>query len=211
MINLSKETSELFKAFSAFQGELDNASKGKQGHGYKYADLAECINTAKPYLAKHGLAVSQMLGSSSDGKQTLMTILTHASGQYMWTEFVMVEAVLAGNSGKNPAQTLGSACTYQRRYAYAAIIGLAQEDNDAAGLQRKEQHKQAAKQPPAKPINFDEVLEGFEVASDKAKTEEELKQLFAPAYKTLSASKTHQAKAKNHYDIRKSEIQVGEM
>ncbi|AUR91937.1 single-strand annealing protein [Vibrio phage 1.167.O._10N.261.51.F2] len=65
--------------------------------------------------------------------------------------------------------------------------------------------------PPAKPINFDEALEEFEVAADKAKTEEELKQLFAPAYKTLSASKTHQAKAKNHYDIRKSEIQVGEM
>ncbi|AUR89902.1 single-strand annealing protein [Vibrio phage 1.134.O._10N.222.52.B8] len=65
--------------------------------------------------------------------------------------------------------------------------------------------------PPAKPINFDEVLEEFEVAADKAKTEEELKQLFAPAYKTLGASKTHQAKAKNHYDIRKSEIQVGEM
>ena len=51
-MKMSQETNALFEAFSKFQGELDNASKGKQGHGYKYADLAECINTAKPFLAK---------------------------------------------------------------------------------------------------------------------------------------------------------------
>ncbi|AUR93861.1 essential recombination function protein [Vibrio phage 1.189.B._10N.286.51.B5] len=206
MINLSKETSELFKAFSAFQGELDNASKGKQGHGYKYADLAECINTAKPFLAKHGLAVSQMLGSSSDGKQTLMTILTHASGQYMWTEFVMVEAVLAGNSGKNPAQTLGSAITYQRRYAYAAIIGLAQEDNDAAGLQRKEQHKQAAKQPPAKPApSPDELLQRFTAKASQASADDLTK-----SYGWIVKSGIPQdyiKKAEEVYLIRKSELE----
>ena len=51
-MKLSEQTNELFKAFAAFQGELDNASKGKQGHGYKYADLAECINTAKAVPCK---------------------------------------------------------------------------------------------------------------------------------------------------------------
>ena len=143
-MKLSEQTNELFKAFAAFQGELDNASKGKQGHGYKYADLAECINTAKPFLAKHGLGVSQMLGMSPNGKQTMITMMTHSSGQYMSSEFEMVEAVLAGGSGKNPAQVLGSAITYQRRYAYAAIIGLAQEDDDAASLTRKQDNKQRA-------------------------------------------------------------------
>lgn len=134
---MSESTSELFAAFAKFQGDVENASKGKQGHGYKYADLAECINTAKPELLKNGLAVAQMLGSDENRKQTLTTILTHSSGQWMSSEFTMVEAVLAGGSGKNPAQTLGSAITYQRRYAYAAILGLAQEDEDAAGLVAK--------------------------------------------------------------------------
>lgn len=152
-MKMSQETGELFKAFSKFQGELDNASKAKQGHGYSYADLAECINTAKPFLAKHGLAVAQMLGMGNDGKQTLITVLTHESGQYMSSEFQMVEAVLAGGSGKNPAQTLGSAITYQRRYAYAAMIGLAQEDNDAAGLTRKNENKARAS------FNPDEALQ----------------------------------------------------
>ena len=132
MFKLSDQTNELFAALSKFQGELDNASKSKQGHGYKYADLAECINIAKAPLAATGLAVSQMLGQSESGKQTLITILTHSSGQYMMSEFDLVDATLMGGAGKNPAQVLGSAITYQRRYAYTAIIGMAQQDDDAA-------------------------------------------------------------------------------
>jgi hypothetical protein len=131
-MKMSEKLNDLFAALPKFQGELENASKGKQGHGYKYADLAECINVAKPHLAANGLAVSQMLGSDDQGKQTMITLLTHSSGQWISSEFVMVNAVLQGGSGKNPAQVLGSAITYQRRYAYAAIIGLAQEDDDAA-------------------------------------------------------------------------------
>lgn len=136
-MKMSDQVNDLFAALSKFQGELENAPKDKAGHGYKYADLAMCINTAKPVLAANGLAVSQMLGMNEHGKQTLVTILTHSSGQYMMSEFVMVEASLMGGAGKNPAQVLGSAITYQRRYAYAAIIGLAQQDDDAHGVSGK--------------------------------------------------------------------------
>ena len=131
-MKMSEQLNELFAALSKFQGELENASKGKQGHGYKYADLAECINAAKPHLSANGLSVTQMLGANGNGDQTMITLLGHSSGQWISSEFVMVNAVLQGGSGKNPAQVLGSAITYQRRYAYAAMIGLAQEDDDAA-------------------------------------------------------------------------------
>ena len=201
-MKLSNETAELFKAFSDFQGELDNASKAKQGHGYSYADLAECINTAKPFLAKHGLAVAQMLGMGSNGKQTLITLLTHSSGQYMSSEFEMVEAVLAGGSGKNPAQTLGSAITYQRRYAYAAMIGLAQEDNDAAGLVRKNENRARAS------FNPGECLNKFTGAASSA-NEAMLKQLFGQCWKELNQHKDHQSKAKDVYDIRLQELTEG--
>jgi hypothetical protein len=202
-MNLSTETGELFKAFSKFQGELDNASKGKQGHGYKYADLAECINTAKPFLAKHGLAVSQMLGMSAEGKQTLITMLTHESGQYMSSEFVMVEAVLAGGSGKNPAQTLGSAITYQRRYSYAAIIGLAQEDNDAAGLVRKQENKQRAT------TDFDSILSKATSAMTNCDLKT-LQTLWGQYSKDLKASPTHLSKLEEVKNIRKSELTEGQ-
>lgn len=148
-MKMSDKTNELFTAFAEFQGELENATKNAVNPGVKnkYADLAHCINTAKPVLAKHGLAVTQMLGSDESGRQTLITMLTHKSGQFMSSEFVMVEAKLMGGAGSNPAQALGSAITYQRRYAFAAIIGLAQEDDDANSVtkQRQQQKQQPAR------------------------------------------------------------------
>jgi len=45
-MQLSEQTNELFAALSKAQGQLEAASKSKLGHGYKYADLAECIATA---------------------------------------------------------------------------------------------------------------------------------------------------------------------
>jgi len=135
-MNKSDQVNELFAAFSAFQGELSNANKSKAGHNYKYADLAACINVCKPLLAKNGLAVTQLLGGEQDGHQTLTTMLTHSSGQYISQCCVLPKAVLSGSGSKNPVQCLGSSITYMRRYAYAAITGLTQEDEDAAGYEK---------------------------------------------------------------------------
>ena len=43
-------------------------------------------------------------------------------------------AKLAGGGSNNPAQVMGASITYMRRYQYAAIIGLAQDDTDAVVL-----------------------------------------------------------------------------
>ena len=144
-MNNSEQLNEIFSALSVFQGELENASKNvsKQGISWKYADLAECINVAKPHLAKNGLAVTQFMGMY-DGKQSLTTMLTHSSGQYISDEVQLPGAVLHGSSGKNPVQVLGSAITYVRRYNYAAIIGMAQEDDDGCAAN-------GAKSEPSKP------------------------------------------------------------
>ncbi len=131
-MNNSTELNELFSALSLFQGELENATKeiDKPGITYKYADLAICLNTAKAHLLKNNLAVTQLLGMSQNGKQTMITMLTHKSGQYISSETELPAAILHGSSGKNPVQVLGSAITYMRRYSFAAIIGMAQEDDD---------------------------------------------------------------------------------
>lgn len=137
-MKMSDSTDKIFAALSKMQSELTNASKAKQGHGYKYADLAECIETARTPLADNGLAVSQLMGNA-EGGTTLITMLTHSSGQYISSEFTMKEAVLQGGAGKNPAQAMGASITYMRRYAFAAIIGLAQEDDDAKDVRERKQ------------------------------------------------------------------------
>jgi hypothetical protein len=122
---------ELFLAISKMQSELTGAFKAKSGHGYNYADLAMCIQTAQEPLASNGLAVVQLLSETEKGT-VIETVLTHEAGGYISSSFLMAQAVLMGGGGKNPAQAMGATITYMRRYAYSAIIGLAQTDDDAA-------------------------------------------------------------------------------
>ena len=126
----SESVVELFKALSKFQGELENVEKGKQGHGYKYATLGHCIDAAKAPLAKNGLSIIQLMGNDDKGNNTMQTVLGHASGEYISSMCVMPIAKLQGGGGSNPSQIMGASITYMRRYQYAAIIGLAQDDTD---------------------------------------------------------------------------------
>ena len=139
-MKISNEAAELFAAMSKMQEQLRTVGKEKQGHGYSYADLASCLSEAKKPLADNGLAVSQMMGCK-DGQNTLITMLTHSSGQYICSEFIMEKAILHGGAGKNPAQAMGASITYMRRYAFAAIVGLAQEDTDAKGVRDRQQEQ----------------------------------------------------------------------
>ena len=133
-MNKSESITELLKALSKFQGELENVEKAASGHGYKYAKLGHCIDAAKPVLAANGLSVMQLMGSSDNGEVTMETVLGHSSGEYISSACVMPIAKLQGGGGSNPAQVMGASITYMRRYQYAAIIGLAQDDTDAVTL-----------------------------------------------------------------------------
>lgn len=134
-MDMSAEVDKIFPAFASMQSQLTSASKNvdKAGITWKYADLAECINTARPHLEANNLGVTQLLGDSESGV-TLTTMMVHSSGQWFKSSFTMATAVLHGSSGKNPAQCMGSSITYMRRYAYAAITGMAQADDDATSL-----------------------------------------------------------------------------
>jgi len=131
-MNKSESVIELFKALAKFQGDLENVAKDKAGHGYKYATLGACIDAAKPVLAANGLSVIQLVGCNDNGTPTMETVLGHSSGEYITTVIEMPIAKLQGGGGGNPAQVMGASITYMRRYQYAAIVGLAQDDTDGA-------------------------------------------------------------------------------
>ncbi len=129
-MNKSDSITELLKAMSSFQGALDNVEKSKTGHGYKYASLGNCIDAAKEHLKNAGLSVVQLMGNDDKGNTTMETVLGHSSGEYISSHCVLPIAKLAGGGASNPAQIMGASITYMRRYQYAAIIGLAQDDTD---------------------------------------------------------------------------------
>lgn len=129
----SESIAALAAALSAVQGEIENAGKNSTNPHLKsrYADLAEILNTVRPVLSEHGLAVSQH-PAFSDGMVHVETMLMHKSGEF-------ISSTISTPVQKSDAQGVGSATTYARRYSLAAIVGLSQEDDDghSASQQRK--------------------------------------------------------------------------
>lgn len=127
----SEQIGELAAALVSAQSEFSTVPKDSNNPYFKskYAALPEVIQTASPVLAKHGLAVSQFLGTNDQG-DTLTTWLIHKSGQY-------INDTMQLHLSKNDAQGQGSATTYARRYAYMSALGLvADEDDDGNAASR---------------------------------------------------------------------------
>jgi hypothetical protein len=103
--------------------DAENPGFRRDGKASKYADLNGYIEATEESLHKHGLIISQ-LAISKEGYAGVTTILFHVeSGEFLQSELLLP-------LDKNTAQGAGSAITYARRYAYAAILGLAAEDDD---------------------------------------------------------------------------------
>ena len=125
------EISNLAAALSALQGEIEDAKKESKAHAYMYADLPTVLQIARPLLSKHGLAVTQFPINQGD-RVGVKTRLMHTSGE--WLEDSMTMPVHESR-GMSPAQAAGSVITYCRRYSLTAVLGISQEDDDAAPKQ----------------------------------------------------------------------------
>jgi hypothetical protein len=124
---MSEKIDALAAALSKAQSLIENVNKDKQAYGYKYADLASCLQAIKKPLADNGLSISQLVTQDRDNKQVLVTLLIHESGQWLKSVFGIENVVM---KQCNSLQQIGAGITYARRYALSAIIGLTQEDDD---------------------------------------------------------------------------------
>lgn len=131
---MSNQIESLVEALSKAQSLIENVSKDKQAYGYKYADLASCLAAVKKPLADNGLSVSQIVSQDKDGKQVLVTLLMHKSGQWLKSIFALENVIM---KQCNSLQQMGAGITYARRYALSAIVGLTQEDDDAQSVSSK--------------------------------------------------------------------------
>ena len=158
----SEQINELATALAKAQGEMEGASKEKENPHFRsrYADLGAVYDAVREPLAKHGLSVTQWMRSTGgDGGHAVEveTFLMHASGQWMSDAFAVPVS-------KVDAQGYGSACTYARRYALMAAVGIAPVDDDAnaavgGSLPTKQQSRPAVKaspkaDPPGDPFAF---------------------------------------------------------
>ena len=122
----SESVKELNTALAKAQGELFAAKKDSINPHFKskYADLASVWEACREALSSNGLSVTQMPAEFQNNIMTLVTRLSHSSGE--WLEQTMTCPV-----GKPDPQGIGSCLTYMRRYALAAVVGVYQDDDDA--------------------------------------------------------------------------------
>jgi len=147
----SESIKALAKALSQFQNEVGVIPKNSTNPFFnsKYADLSDILTAIKKPLHAAGLSVSQL----PTGEHTLTTILMHESGEFISSAYAM-------KPKKDDPQGIGSAITYQRRYALGAVLGLnIDEDDDANAASGKDTKSKAKAAPKAKKVeSLDEAL-----------------------------------------------------
>lgn len=149
----SEQINELAAALAKAQGQIEGAKKSSSNPFFKskYADLAECWNTCREALTANEISVIQMPEEiNENGRLNITTMLAHSSGQYISSTLTMTVTKL-------DPQAIGSAITYGRRYALAAMVGLAQEDDDGEKAMAWQEKKD--KKPVESPINITSVSE----------------------------------------------------
>jgi hypothetical protein len=161
-MNKSENIQDLAKALCAVQSKIKGAQKDSKNPFFdsKYADLQSVWDSCRELLGANGLSIAQTFEPCENGVVVTTTLL-HSSGQWL-SGSLRLPAV------KQDPQAYGSAITYGRRYALAAMIGIYQTDDDAEGSMIREPKPESkntpAKQPgkPAAPkLNIKENIPDF--------------------------------------------------
>lgn len=170
----SETVAELAEALSKAQAEVMKAHQDKNNPFFKskYADLTSVWDAIRAPLTKNGLSVIQ----APIGDGYLLTQLNHKSGQWIRSFYL-----LRSKDDLDP-QKKGSAITYARRYALAAMIGVCPEDDDAnLASQSSKGVKQDKKVPNYndpygyKDLTVKDIRYLFTVAKEKGWSEEHIK------------------------------------
>ena len=120
----SQSIVNIAKALSQFHTMMGKVNKDATNPFFnsKYASLSNILEAIKTPLLESGLSFTQF----PTGQNGLTTVLMHSeSGEYMQTDYFM-------NPTKSDPQAQGSAISYMRRYALAAVLGLNIDDDDDA-------------------------------------------------------------------------------
>tara|TARA_R110000824_G_scaffold180061_9_gene360480 strand:+ start:283 stop:924 length:642 start_codon:yes stop_codon:yes gene_type:complete len=128
----------------------------KTGHnahrGYDYVELSGIMEAARKPLADNGLAVVQTFVEDGEHPPILESRLLHESGQQISSRIRLLPT--------QDYHALGSACTYSKKYALAALLGIVAEGEDddgeaampkAKAIRAPRKKAEPKKKPPADP------------------------------------------------------------
>lgn len=159
-MNHSEQINEIAAALSKAQAVISGAVKDKTNPHFRsdYADLASVWEACRKPLTDNGLSVAQT-AATDEGRVCVTTLLMHASGQW-------ISDTLAMRPTKDDPQGVGSCITYARRYALAAMVGVAPEDDDGNAASAKPTSGPVAVKA-TKPDGYDNWLADLETVADE--------------------------------------------
>lgn len=186
---ISQSIGALAVALSKAQAEIQGAVKDSQNPFFKsnYADLSSVWEACRGPLTKNGLCVIQTTEMQEKGLM-LVTLLAHSSGEYICGYYPI-------NPSKPDPQALGSAITYARRYALAAIVGVCPVDDDGEGAMHRNAPPERVKIKPesvvggeSKRVTPPQLDRLFAIANKAKWTNEQVRQYLILTFK-LNSSK----------------------
>lgn len=148
----SDSIANIAAALVAAQADIKSVHKDRENTHFKnrYATLDTILETVRPVLAKHGLAVVQSatMPHTSDGGTLVAfavgTRLLHKSGEWL-ESYAMVPL------GKLDPQGSIAALTYGRRGSLSALLALSTEDDDDGESAVAPRQAAPARQPASAP------------------------------------------------------------
>lgn len=129
----SDSIASLAASLVAAQADMKAVAKDSVNPAFrsKFASLDNIVETVRPILAKHGLAVVQGASNPITDEAGALcgfaveTMLVHKSGEWLQNTALMPLS-------KVDPQGSGSAMTYGRRYSLSALLALATDEDDDA-------------------------------------------------------------------------------
>lgn len=118
----------MFEDFADAQSEFLPVRKNCINPAFKshYADLGSILSSVRAALNRHGFAISWKIETTPEHVSAAV-VLYHKSGESIESGAVTLPYYSAKGI---PAQAIGSALTYARRYAISAFLGIATDDDD---------------------------------------------------------------------------------
>ncbi len=156
----SEEVDKLVEALAKAQGAFPEIERnrtvtvrpksGGQEYQFKYATLSAIIDAIRKPLSEAGLAYTQIISHDSDTGFYVLTTTLHFGNQFLSSK---TPIIVEGSTN----QQFGSALTYMKRYALAAILGIAADEDDdgnaADGNEIKAVKDKTPKAPAPDPIS----------------------------------------------------------
>lgn len=169
---------------------------------YKYRSCEDILEGVKPLLNGLFLSISDEIVPVGD-RYYVRAIASITDGDTTHTASAMAREE-ESKKGMDAAQVTGATSSYARKYCLNGLFGI-DDSKDADTNEHRQQQASAPAQSKPKPKPAD-ILAAFSEAALNKTNPEELKQSFAKAWQMLDGT-PEQAKAKEVYDMKKSELE----